>query len=711
MPERPLRPILVDDQVTRGRVVHRQADRSGIANQGSIGQAPQERAMHMSVDNDSGAALIRNEFGGGCVRHRSDKRRLGRSVHEQHRPLTGVPEGKVEEPQCVVGADCVGLGEPLELEAVLLGRERLWISRHPDVGVPANGRPSRGPHTLDALRGPRAPPRDVPAAPDLIDFLTLNIGHNGVERHQIAVDIGDNRYPHLTPLEVPYDFGMVTLADRIRRASDLDAEQAEHLRRLCSTWQVLADLSFSDLLLFVPIRRDDGSTADMFEVFAQLRPFTSQTLYPQDMVGTRVTQPEQPIVERAFREGRIWTQNDPVLVDGLPIQMDAVPVRYDRQVIAVVTKEGSPGTWRRPGRLEEVYLGAAERVSRMICNGDFPYHDVPTGDWPRVGDGLFVLNEDGMVTWASPNALSSLRRLGVKHNVWGHYLDGLGFGATPVSESLESGRILDGELTRGDTSVHLRVLPLVEGSRRLGALVLARDVTELRQKDRMLSLKDATIREIHHRVKNNLQTIASLLRLQGRRLQSQEAKTALRESVLRIGSIALVHETLSEEPSDVAEFAEVARRIGHMVTEGLTLPGRTIDLRVAGATGPVAAEVATPLAVVLTELLQNSIEHAFVHSDRGSISVTLSRNGSNDIVVVVRDDGVGLNTPGFTGPRLGLHIVRTLVGELNGSFDLVSDEGTRAEIRIPGESPPDQPRGSPVPSIGDGSEAPSPSAV
>lgn len=482
----------------------------------------------------------------------------------------------------------------------------------------------------------------------------------------------------------PYDFFVVTLADRIRRGSELSAEQAEHLRRLCSTWQVLADLSFSDLFLFVPVGADGARGPDAFEIFAQLRPFTSQTLYQQDMVGMRVTQPEQPIVERAYREGRIWAQAEPVLVDGLPIRMDAVPVRFDGDVIAVVTKEGSPGTWRRPGRLEEVYLEAAEHVSLMVCNGDFPYADVPTGEWPRVGDGLFVLNERGTVAWASPNALSSLRRLGVKQNVLGRFLDELECGETPVMASLSSGRILDGELTRGDSSVQLRVLPLVDGARRLGVLVLARDVTELRQKDRMLSVKDATIREIHHRVKNNLQTIASLLRLQGRRLQSDEAKAALRESVLRIGSIALVHETLSEEPSDVAEFAEVARRIAHMVTEGLVFPERQIDLKVSGGTGPVPAEVATPLAVVVTELLQNAIEHAFVDADDGSISVELGRDMDN-IRVVVRDDGVGMNTPAFTGPKLGLHIVRTLVAELGGTFDVVSDGGTCAEIHIPAE--------------------------
>src|ERR687896_2357481 len=201
---------------------------------------------------------------------------------------------------------------------------------------------------------------------------------------------------------------MSTLVERIREVSDLSEKEAQHLRSLCSSWQVLADLSFSDLLLYVPTR-----TPDVYEICAQLRPFTSQTLYPNDMVRTRVTQPEQPVVERAYREGLFWSQEEPVLVDGIPIRMDAVPVRFEGQVIAVVTKEGSPATSRRPGRLEQVYLDAGDSVSEMIAEGTFPWPHSPAGEWPRVGDGLFLLDDEGRVTWASPNALSHLRRLGV----------------------------------------------------------------------------------------------------------------------------------------------------------------------------------------------------------------------------------------------------------------------------------------------------------
>jgi two-component system, sensor histidine kinase PdtaS len=471
---------------------------------------------------------------------------------------------------------------------------------------------------------------------------------------------------------------MANLTDRIMALSALNREQADHLRQLASSWQLLADLSFSDLLMYVRLPH-----RDIFEICAQLRPLTSQTLNAQDMVGTQMSQPEQPIVERAFREGLVWSQPDPVLVDGIPVRMDAVPVRYKDEVIAVITKEGSPAISRRPGRLERVYLQAAEHVSRMICEGLFPFRHAPLGEWPRVGEGMFVLDGEGRVQWASPNALSSLHRLGVSTNVLGNQLDALGLGETPVRSALASQVLMDGELARGDTYVRLRVVPLIQEERTIAGLVLSRDVSELRQKERLISVKDATIREIHHRVKNNLQTIASLLRLQGRRVLSDEAKAALQESELRIGSIALVHETLSEGPVDIADFGAVARRIGNMVKDGLVPPDKQIEIKVTGGTGPLAADLATPLAVTLTELIQNAVEHAFPNQDAGTIGVELSRDQEN-IEAVVWDDGIGIEEHELdAGATLGLQIVRSLVVELGGEFTMVTDGGTRARLRVP----------------------------
>ena len=249
--------------------------------------------------------------------------------------------------------------------------------------------------------------------------------------------------------------------------------------------------------------------------------------------------------------------------------------------------------------------------------------------------------------------------------------------AAPVTEELEG---------QADVSVLIRCIPLIDHGTVSGAVVLTRDVSELRRRDRLLLSKDATIREIHHRVKNNLQTISSLLRLQGRRFSSPEAKQAIEESVRRIRAIALVHETLSREAGDDVAFVEIVRPLLRMVEEGMSSEDRPVSFSVDGDAGFLPATVATPLSVVLNELLQNAIDHAFpteldLQAAPGRVVVSLANDGER-LQATVIDDGVGIPEDfaleSVTG--LGLSIVRTLVtSELVGTISLErgSGEGAR----------------------------------
>jgi two-component sensor histidine kinase len=189
-------------------------------------------------------------------------------------------------------------------------------------------------------------------------------------------------------------------------------------------------------------------------------------------------------------------------------------------------------------------------------------------------------------------------------------------------------------------------------------------------------------------VKNNLQTVAALLRLQARRIDSPEAKLALEEAVRRVGTIAIVHETLSQEVLDAVGFDEIADRLGVMVTDVGARADRLV-VRREGSFGLLPNETATALAMVLTELLQNAVEHGYpVHSDHeGSIVVTPERLAGR-LRVTVDDDGVGL-PEGFdpdTSVNLGLSIVRTLVeSELGGLLEVRPRPagGARVVVDVP----------------------------
>jgi two-component system, sensor histidine kinase PdtaS len=242
-----------------------------------------------------------------------------------------------------------------------------------------------------------------------------------------------------------------------------------------------------------------------------------------------------------------------------------------------------------------------------------------------------------------------------------------------------------------EATLILRSIPLRQGEAHIGALVLIRDVTELRRRERELLTKEATIREIHHRVKNNLQTVAALLRLQARRLPSPEGRAALEEAMRRVGSIAIVHDTLSQAFDENVDFDQVADRLRAMVAEMWRPPddaaaayGR-VETRRLGSFGVLTGDVATALAMVLTELLQNAVEHGL--GGRPGTVTLRARREAESLWVDVDDSGPGLPA-GFDldNGTLGLSIVRTLVeSELSGelSHGTSPESGARMSLCIP----------------------------
>lgn len=473
---------------------------------------------------------------------------------------------------------------------------------------------------------------------------------------------------------------MSVLSALAGRYTRLSADAVAHLHRLLAEWQMLADLSFADCLLLAPVVDQDA-----YVVLAQVRPYPAQTLYQEDLVGTILPLAARPKIGMALAERRIVREGDPEWRDGTPIREEAIPVVHDGAPIAAISAEQNLATARTPSHLELSYLRAAGDLAQMIAEGTFPYEGEEEGERelsPRVGDGFLQIGADGVVAYASPNAVSAYRRLGVNANIIGAHLRELGPSERHVFEMLSVHRPFEDEVESNGAWVTRRFMPVTHAGRYRGAIGLVRDITELRRRDRMLLIKDATIREIHHRVKNNLQTVASLLRLQARRTGSVEARAELEESVRRISSIALVHETLSQDSTETVEFDTVAQRILEMVEDSLVHPDRPIRFLMRGSAGDLASDIATPLSLIVSELVQNAVEHAFVHRG-GTVTLDLARE-DDGLHVVVRDDGEGF-PEGFSPEKgnLGLQIVRTLATELRGELTMTSDDGARVELRIP----------------------------
>jgi two-component sensor histidine kinase len=199
-----------------------------------------------------------------------------------------------------------------------------------------------------------------------------------------------------------------------------------------------------------------------------------------------------------------------------------------------------------------------------------------------------------------------------------------------------------------------------------------------------LVISRAVVREMHHRVKNNLQSVAMLLRLQLSAARNLKAEDVLAETANRILSIAAVHETLSEQGLRVVDVKNVLERVVRSVCEMMQAGERGIDIAVSGDALVLPSREATSLALATSELVQNATKHAFPGRDRGRIAVTL-RAGPAESQVVVEDDGVGAAAAPASARGIGLQLIETLArDDLKGQFDwTAASTGTRAVIRFP----------------------------
>jgi two-component system, sensor histidine kinase PdtaS len=483
---------------------------------------------------------------------------------------------------------------------------------------------------------------------------------------------------------------MATLSELISENSNLKANEVEHLSELVAEWRLLADLSFADLLLWLPIRRDEKSWPEGHLAIAQIRPTTAATVFTEDLVGTSINWGQRPLVDQALSDGEIVRDAKPEQVGQIVIKEETIPVILNGKILAVISRHRNADLMRQPSKLELNYREIAHKIYKMVAEGNFPIRNslYSSESSPRVGDGLIRLDVNGTIFFASPNARSALSRVGFQKELEGENLgvvfSNLNKGDTqPTDESWQtmlSGKSLRRTEYESQSAVlDILVIPLTEGSDRIGAIVLIHNITELRNRDRALLTKDATIKEIHHRVKNNLQTVSALLRLQSRRVTDPIASSALDEAVRRVASIALVHETLSNQSSEFVEFDLVLEQI---IKNALDLNPRSIGYKKIGEFGSFDSKTATALSLVITELIHNALEHGL--SETGDqLTVEISKNG-NQYLVSVCDNGSGLPEE-FNiekSANLGLQIANTLTkNELNGSINLIRVKNlTRGDI-------------------------------
>ncbi|UCH34196.1 MAG: sensor histidine kinase [Armatimonadota bacterium] len=459
-------------------------------------------------------------------------------------------------------------------------------------------------------------------------------------------------------------------------ATGLSLSDRRLLERAASDLKVAADLAHADLLILCPTEKPG-----QLVVVAHGRPSTAHSLYPRSRSGDLVGAERNSPVWRSLKRGRPARGAEGLLVGGVPVEERVTPMRNrEGHLIALLDMHRSAYYRRTARRRDDVLREAAAILSTMLFADTID----PTSMEKLIhaGDGIVVYDAAGRITYADARARAIYRKLELR-KVLGEQLDERRLPGAVVLKRHQFRIHSELEIQVRDSVIIKRVIPLSPAGRNRGQVAVICDVTDLRRRERQRLVKAAVVQEIHHRVKNNLQTIASLLRLQVRRATSELTKRALRESVNRILSIATVHDFLSREGTEAVDVKELGESLLHSALNSNAVAH--VEVRASGPHVLIRADQATPLALAVNELALNAVEHAFRGRDSGEVAIDVRRDGG-DLVVEVRDNGVGLPADFSldSSANLGLQIVQTLVTQdLRGRFAVGSEGGTWARISVP----------------------------
>ncbi len=467
--------------------------------------------------------------------------------------------------------------------------------------------------------------------------------------------------------------GLEDIRALCRTHTEITGRQAELLKNIGEGLPFIADLAQAQASLYAPAR-----CGERFLVLAQARSHTMVQPLQLAPVGTFVAAEAEPLVRQTLATGQplVGLRGDSLSPDSL--EAHTYGIHDGKDAIAVVSLEVPTGQLRERGNLCLV------DTARMILQNSRSALDLKAYRAISPRDGILIADAYERIIYANAAAQHIFRVLGIGSLV-GMRLHAPEFKRHITRETVKPEHPTEKEIEAGGLVLLRRDLPIITGGRLLRRVLVVEDVTALRQKERELAVQETVIREIHHRVKNNLQTIASLLRLQARRSTESVVKEALAESVNRLQGIAALHQLLSRQGTQPVSLRALAAEILNLLSVSALPADFRLERRFSGDEFRLPPSRCTSLALVINELLLNTIEHAFPERDCGQISLDI-RVGEAGTVLTLQDDGVGL-PEGFQlekAKSLGLQIVKTIVeDDLGGQIRFAGRNGTRVEIVLP----------------------------
>ena len=460
---------------------------------------------------------------------------------------------------------------------------------------------------------------------------------------------------------------MSELRELCYKYTTLMEKDIEIIENIAKTVQFIADSTGCDVFIDCP-------TTDINEaiVVAEAKPTDQTSLYREKVVGLLALRQNEPAVLRAIDVGRGGRDIKGVTQEQIKVKQSVEPItNNEKKVIGILIIEKDVTMDLYNNRRIEILAEANEELTTQIAE-----RNVNDSYITYVNDAILMFNEDGILRFKNHEADLIYKRLCYNEDIMG-----MSFLNLTLTNMVFKDIISNNSIDVYDVEVAgmcLQIKHIVQNNKNLKLVVIIKDVTDMKQKEKELILKSVAIKEIHHRVKNNLQTIVSLLRLQYRRIDSKEFHDAMNESINRILSIAVTHEILAKEGLDEVSIKEVINRIKFSMVGFEKEDNVRLDINILGDDIRLSSNNATSIALVVNEIIQNSLKHAFMGRSMGEISIIIEQGNSYSTITII-DNGIGFNVEKVFSNSLGLMIVRSLVNDkLEGNLNIYSNnEGTK----------------------------------
>jgi len=460
------------------------------------------------------------------------------------------------------------------------------------------------------------------------------------------------------------------LRELCRLHTNLEEDDIRILENISNILPLIADLVRADV--FIDCLTRDPNIAI---VVAEAKPRNSQSMYKYSVVGQLALQKNEPAALRTLQIGVSTRDLKAITQENITVKQNVVPIKNkSNETIGALIMEQDATEVVNQNKQMQMLAETAEQLTETL----FSLTDNEHALTYHLNDAIVMFNEEGRAIYANPVAEELYNKLGYKDRIVGMHFENLVLDGSSIDKIITENFFNIGEVNVGKLTFQVKYLVKRKKKKLDGFIMLIRDITEVKEKEKELILKSVAIREIHHRVKNNLQTIASLLRLQSRRIQDENAKKSFNESINRILSISVTHEILAQNGVDEVDIKTIISKIAESTLNYSLSPNENIKVFINGDSFNIDSDKATSIALVVNEILQNSLEHAFEGKEDGKIEVTIKKGIMYSTISIV-DNGKGFDINKVRNGSLGLSIVKSIVNDkLFGHFNIESNEfGTK----------------------------------